>query len=100
VLKSWGTRPERRASVECYGPRDERASLAKIHIENRIEEHPQGRFVEDVVRAILRDFAGRWHVLIRQAQTDPWWVVLLEREGKLEHEGGTVRRTLLLDPTG
>ncbi len=41
----------------------------------------------------MRDFVGTWHVLIRAAQTDPWWIVILEREG------GGFKRTLLLDPS-
>lgn len=53
-----------------------------------------------MVRDTLRRFVGRWHVLIRQAQIDPWWVVLLQREGELEPERGALRRTVLLDPTG
>jgi len=73
--------------------------LAEVHIENRIEDrHPQRRLVEDVIRDALREFVGRWHVVIRQAQTDPWWVVFLERDGGLETEGA-LRRTLLVDPT-
>jgi hypothetical protein len=48
----------------------------------------------------LRDFVGTWHVLIRKAQTPPWRIVLLERHGALEPEGGGFRRTLLLDPRG
>jgi len=50
------------------------------------------RAIEGVVRDTLRDFVGVWQVLIRQAQTDPWWIVVLDREG------GGFRRTLLVDP--
>jgi hypothetical protein len=32
-------------------------------------------------------------VLIRPAQREPWWVVVLDREG------GDFRRTLLVDPS-
>jgi hypothetical protein len=46
-----------------------------------------------VVRETLRDFMGTWHVLIRPAQTAPWWIVLLERQG------GDFTRTLLLHPS-
>lgn len=46
-----------------------------------------------MVRDTLSDFVGTWHVLIRPAQTDPWWIVILEREG------GGFKRTLLFDPS-
>jgi hypothetical protein len=55
------------------------------------KDHPQRRAIEGVVRDTLQEFVGTWDVLIRPAQTDPWWIVLLEREG------GDFRRTLLLD---
>jgi hypothetical protein len=68
--------------------------LAEILIENRVEEgHPSRLLIEDVVRETLRDFMGSWHVLIRPAQTAPWWIVLLERQG------GDFTRTLLLNPS-
>ncbi len=70
------------------------ARLAEILIENRVEEgHPRRLVIEDVVRETLRDFMGTWQVLIRPAQTAPWWIVLLERQG------GDLTRTLLLDPS-
>ncbi len=66
--------------------------MAEIEIENRVDEgHPSRLVIEDVVRETLRDFVGTWHVVIRPAQTAPWWIVLLEREG------GEFTRTLLLD---
>jgi hypothetical protein len=49
--------------------------------------------MEDLVRETLRDFVGTWQILIRPAQTDPWWIVLLERLG------GDFARTLVLDPS-
>jgi hypothetical protein len=61
---------------------------------NRVEEaHPSRLVVEDVVRETLRDFVGTWHVLIRPAQTAPWWILLLERQD------ADFSRTLLLDPS-
>jgi hypothetical protein len=69
--------------------------LAEILIENRVEEgHPSRLGIEDMVRETLRDFMGTWHVLIRPAQTPPWWIVLLERQG-----GDAFTRTLLLNPS-
>jgi hypothetical protein len=70
------------------------AALAEIRVESPVpESHSQRRAIEAVVRGTLRDFARTWQVLIRPAQTAPWWVVMLDREG------GDFRRTLLVDPS-
>jgi hypothetical protein len=57
------------------------------------ETHPSRLVVEGVVRETLRDFVGTWHVLIRPAQTAPWWILLIERKD------GDFTRTVLLDPS-
>jgi hypothetical protein len=68
--------------------------VAEIRVESPLEEgHPQRQALETVVRCTLRDFAGTWHVLIRQAQREPWWIVVLDRERS------SFKRTLLVDPS-
>lgn len=68
--------------------------MAEIRVESPLEEgHPQRQALETVVRCTLRDFAGTWHVLIRQAQREPWWIVVLDRERS------SFKRTLLVDPS-
>lgn len=91
-------RHSRCGGPSCYlGPRGYRrkeASLAEIRVESPVEEaHLQRRAIEGVVRDTLRDFAGTWDVLIRPAQREPWWIVLLDRER------GGFKRTLLVDPS-
>jgi hypothetical protein len=58
-----------------------------------LEDHPRRRVLESVVRDTLRDVVGTWDVLIRPAQREPWWIVVLDLEG------GGFRRTLLVDPS-
>jgi hypothetical protein len=66
--------------------------MAEIRIESAVPEDDLGRrTLEEVIRKTLRDHVGTWRVSIRRAQTDPWWIVVLERAD------GDFKGTLLID---
>ena len=67
--------------------------MAEIRIEDSIPENdPRRHEIEGVLRETLRDLVGTWTAAIRPAQTNPWWLVVLERTD------GAFKATLLLDP--
>jgi hypothetical protein len=62
--------------------------MADIRIESpEPDDNPDRRTIEEAIR----DYAGVWRALIRRAQTEPWWVVQMERTD------GEFKRTFLLD---